>query len=522
MGCSGGKAVLSPPGVQMGGQSAKGQGSSSSTKDPFDTVFILDHTRRIQNFYADEDGGACSIGDLRRVRHKSTQEVRALTTRAKVHVDRPELIKQEIDIRRELDHPNIAKLHETFEDHRHIYLVTELCEGGELLDRVIEAGRITEAQAATVMQQVLSAVLHMHEKRFCHRDLTMDSFSFAGPGALETSVLKLVDFGSATRFEPGQVLSAKVGTSYYVAPEVLARKYDNACDLWSCGVILYVALCGYPPFGGERESETLAQVKSGKFTFKKADWCGISEDAKDLIRGLLKAEPRQRLRADQAVDREWIKSWAPRAPKVPSLPPNFVANLRGFRSQNRLKKAALHIIAGQLKENEMKGLRGVFQALDRNQDGLLSGRELKEGLLKAGLESIPADLMRILDDVDADGSGIVDYTEFLAATLDEQLYAQEDVCWSAFRLLDRDGDGKLSQDELRLVLGGGDAKKLADDKTVEEIMSTVDTSGDGKIDFQEFMAMMSSAARHGCPSATATTARMSSGSCTTSLSSASR
>ncbi|CAK0836966.1 unnamed protein product [Prorocentrum cordatum] len=186
MGCSGGKAVASPPSARTGGQSPKSRSSSSSTKDPFDAAFILDDTRRIQNFYADEDDGACAMGDMRRVRHKKTQEVRALKTRAKVHVESPELIKQEIDIRRELDHPNIAKLHETFEDHRNIYLVTELCEEGELFDRVIEAGRITEMQAAAVMQQVLSAALHMHERRVCHRNLTIDSFFFASPGPIST------------------------------------------------------------------------------------------------------------------------------------------------------------------------------------------------------------------------------------------------------------------------------------------------------------------------------------------------
>jgi calcium-dependent protein kinase len=384
MGCSGGKAVASPPGAQAEGQSPKSRSSCSSSssnkrgagkgnkQDPFDTVLVLDHTRRIQNFYADEDAGARSIGDMRRVRNKNTQEVRSLKTRAKVDMERPELIKQEIEIRGELDHPNIAKLHEAFEDHRNVYLVSELCQGGELFDRIIEAGRITEAQAAAVMQQVLSAVHHMHGRRVCHRDLTIDSFFFAGPGPVEKSVLKLVDFGSATKFEPGQVLSTKVGTSYYVAPQVLARKYDNACDLWSCGVIMYVTLCGYPPFCGEKESETLAQVKSGKFTFKNTDWCGVSEDAKDLVRGLLTLEPRRRLRAEQALDQEWIKNWAPRAPKVPSLLANFVANLRGFRLQNRLKKVALQIIARQLNESEIRGLRDVFQALDRNQDGLLS------------------------------------------------------------------------------------------------------------------------------------------------------
>jgi len=175
------------------------------------------------------------------------------------------------------------------------------------------------------------------------------------------------------------------------------------------------------------------------------------------------------------------------------LQDNFVDNLRGFRSQNKLKKAALHIIAGQLNEDQIKALRETFMALDGNGDGLLTANEMKEGLAKAGLKDIPADLQQILEDVDSDGSGVIDYTEFLAATLDKRSYVQEDVCWSAFRLFDRNGDGKISQEELRAVLDDSEVQTVASADALAQILLEIDGNGDGFIDFAEFMQMMSGA-----------------------------
>merc|ERR1711963_341154 len=143
------------------------------------------------------------------------------------------------------------------------------------------------------------------------------------------------------------------------------------------------------------------------------------------------------------------------------LQDTFVDNLRGFRSQNKLKKAALQIIANQLNEDQIKALRETFMALDGNGDGKLTVNEMKEGIQKAGLKEIPPDLQQIMEEVDSDGSGVIDYTEFLAATLDKRLYLQEDVCWSAFRLFDRNGDGKISDQEMRAVLTDGDVQNVA-------------------------------------------------------------
>jgi len=289
-------------------------------------------------------------------------------------------------------------------------------------------------------------------------------------------------------FTENQVLTTKAGTPYYVAPQVLAGKYDQLSDIWSCGVIMYVLLCGYPPFFGETDAEVLSKVRLGNFSFNQADWKNISEDAKNLIRKMLKMQPKDRCTADEALNNDWIKKKAPKATGG-EIGASMVENLKGFRSQNKLKKVALHVIASQLGEDQIKTLRETFMKLDSNGDGKMTVSELKEGISKAGLKEIPPDLKAIMDDIDADGSGEIDYTEFLAATLDKKVYMQEDVCWNAFKNFDRNNDGKISQDELKVILGDPSVRNQANVE-IAEILKQFDGDGDGFIDFQEFMQLM--------------------------------
>merc|ERR1712100_644706 len=183
------------------------------------------------------------------------------------------------------------------------------------------------------------------------------------------------------------------------------------------------------------------------------------------IRNLLKMNPKDRYTAEQALNHVWIRNKAPKATGV-ELQSSLVDNLKGFRSQNKLKKAALHVIASQLGESQIKALREIFMTLDGNGDGLLTSAEMKEGLAQAGLKDIPADLQQILEEVDSDGSGVIDYTEFLAATLDKKVYMAEDVCWQAFRIFDRNGDGKIDKSELQQVLGDDDVKDKVGEGTI--------------------------------------------------------
>jgi len=489
MGCGLDKASRVVP--NTGKCPSHGGGRTDSKKRAYaHSQFITANTGRVQDIYDIDKTklGQGSYGAVSKCVNKSTRTIRAIKSIPKALMKNTERLKMEIAIMKEMDHPNIVKLFETFEDHRTVYLVMELCSGGELFDRIIELGHFTEVQGAKVMQHIFRAMYYMHENSICHRDLKPENFLFTTKDKIEKSTLKIIDFGLARHFGPDTVLTTKAGTPYYVSPQVLTGKYDHMADLWSCGVIMYVLLCGYPPFHGDTDADVLAKVRSANFSFIAADWRNVSEDAKNLIRMLLKLNPKERFTAEQALNHVWVTKTAPKAKGV-SLSGGLVDNLRTFRSQNKLKKAALHVIATQLSENQIKTLRDTFVMLDENGDGLLTSKELREGITKAGFEEVPADLQQILEDVDSDGSGMIDYTEFLAATLDKQMYLQEDICWAAFRVFDRDGDGKISKEEIAQVLGDGDIASMAK-RDIAELMKDVDANGDGEIDFQEFMQMM--------------------------------
>merc|ERR1740121_1074411 len=255
-------------------------------------------------------------------------------------------------------------------------------------------------------------------------------------------------------------------------------------------------LCGYPPFYGQSDQEVLAKVRLGTLTFREADWKSISEDARELVRSLICKDPQERLTAERALRHPWISLKAPRAAPAP-LQANFVDKLRVFQSKGKFAKAALHVIAGQLTEAQVKSLRETFTSLDDNNDGLLSMVELKDGLHRAGLSVLPADLQGIMEGIDADGSGVIDYTEFIAATLSQKQYIQDDVCWAAFRVFDVNGDGKISLEELRAVLNNGGIDDVVSHESIPEILKQVDKDGDGAIDFDEFMAMLRGSAETG-------------------------
>ncbi|CDI75828.1 CAM kinase, CDPK family, putative [Eimeria praecox] len=189
---------------------------------------------------------------------------------------------------------------------------------------------------------------------------------------------------------------------YYVAPQVLEGRYDYRCDAWSLGVILYILLCGFPPFYGDTDAEVLAQ---------------------------------ERLSVEEALHHPWIMSLAQSSQNVP-LPVTLMANLKGFRAQNRLKKAALTVIAQHMTDSDIDHLRKIFVSLDVDNSGTLSVQEVAEGLKRLGWREIPPDLQAIMEEVDSDKSGHIDYTEFIAATMDRKLYMKEDVCWAAFRVFD--------------------------------------------------------------------------------------
>jgi len=319
--------------------------------------------------------------------HIAQQEVRAVKTIAKHQKDsegirrrvvtniekQADRLKNEIDIMKRMDHPGIIRLYETFEDETNVCIVMELCTGGDLFDQIAHAKSFTERCAAKAMQQILRAVFYMHESGIVHRDLKPENILFLNKAPLDSNVIKIIDFGMSTRWSPGQVLTTKVGTPHYVAPQVLVGAYDNLCDLWSCGVILYILFVGYPPFGGKTHEQLVAKIRSGRVSFKHSAWRHVSTDAQHLVKLLLKLNPRHRFNAEQALNYSWIETEAPVTPRA-SLQPALLDNLKTFQSKKRLKKAVLQ---GRLSEERIKGLREtlcIIDELDRNGDGSVDSR----------------------------------------------------------------------------------------------------------------------------------------------------
>lgn len=285
-------------------------------------------------------------------------------------------------------------------------------------------------------------------------------------------------------------MQTKVGTPYYVAPEVLQGCYDTKCDVWSAGVLCYILLCGYPPFHGDSDKDVLRRVRRGTFSFPSPDWDHISQGAKQTIQQLLTHDPFLRPSAASALKSPWLQHRA-HVEKIPwaTLGVDFIEKLEEFRSQPRMKRVALTAIAQQLKDEEIGVLQSAFRTMDRDGDGMLSPSDVRDAMAKSGVSMSP-DLEMLMQTVDSDGSGYLDYTEFLAATVDQEVYAQRDICMAAFRTFDLDGDGKISQHELEHVLGGGDAEKSPSKSRIQRMVSEADSSGDGVIDFEDFYTMM--------------------------------
>jgi len=253
--------------------------------------------------------------------------------------DARKAIENEIRLTKSCEHSNIVQLFEVFEECGSTYLVLELCSGGELFDHIVECGSLTEKQAAILIGSICRILSYMHERYICHRDLKPEHFLFQEEGPLESTALKLIDFGLSCSFTD-QALSDPVGTILYVAPEVLARAYSAACDLWSLGVIAFFMLCGSHPFDAETAKAVAKKVKSANFSFDSS-WELVSEDAKDFITKLLEKDASVRMTATEALEHKWIKEEAPNSLNR-ELDPQLIRKLRqASRENHRARETCL-------------------------------------------------------------------------------------------------------------------------------------------------------------------------------------
>jgi len=224
--------------------------------------------------------------------------------------DEIKLLRREIEIMKQVEHENILKLIEIFEDDDKVYIVMELVDGSELFDRIVNKGYYSEKSTVHIVKQILKAVRYLHSKNIAHRDLKPENLLCSGTGANE--IVKIADFGLSKLFSGDEELTTSCGTPGYVAPEVLmSESYDKSVDMWGIGIITYILLAGYPPFYGDNDTQLFEKIMSADYDFDDECWDDVSELAKDFIRHLLVKNPDERFTAEQALEHSWITSTVP-------------------------------------------------------------------------------------------------------------------------------------------------------------------------------------------------------------------
>ncbi|CAK8564378.1 unnamed protein product [Lathyrus sativus] len=395
-------------------------------------------------------------------------------------------IKREIQILQHLSgQPNIVEFKGAYEDRFSVHLVMELCAGGELFDRIIAQGHYSERAAASLCRSIVNVVHICHFMGVLHRDLKPENFLLSSKD--EGSALKATDFGLSVFIEEGKVYRDIVGSAYYVAPEVLRRNYGKEIDIWSAGIILYILLSGVPPFWAETEKGIFNAILEGELDFVSEPWPSISDSAKDLVRKMLNPDPKKRITSTQVLEHPWMREGGEASDKP--IDSAVLSRMKQFRAMNKFKKLALKVMAENLSEEEIKGLKAMFANMDTDGSGTITYEELKTGLARIGSRLSETEVKQLMEAADVDGNGSIDYLEFISATMHRHRLERDEHLYKAFQYFDKDNSGHITREELETAMT---KHGIADEATIKDIISEVDTDNDGRINYEEFCAMMRS------------------------------
>ena len=438
-------------------------------------------------------GKTLGKGDFSHVRlaiHKDTKQDRAVKIIQKKKVDMKRLLA-EISIVSKLSHPSIMEVYEVFEDTKKVYIVSEYCKGGELFDIISKKGNFSEKEACIIMEQLLSGICYSHKNGIVHRDLKPENILLEDKS--RNLEIKIVDWGYATQMKQRERLHEMDGISYYIAPEVLEGDYDEKCDIWSCGVILYILLCGYAPFYGENDKEIYNQVLKGEYDFPKEEWQNVSEEAKNLVQKMLEKDTKKRITALDALQDKWFKINKQKKTSNKLLAKNVLKNMKKFKKNKKFEKATMSFIVNQLVlKEERKDLEKQFKEWDKNGDGVLSRDEIIEGYKKTYGSVDEGEIDNMINSIDLDGNGVIDYNEFLTCAMNKDKILKNENLEICFKAFDSDNSGKISLDEISAIFSNGDKEKMNKEEieALKKMIGDADENGDGEISFKEFKDLM--------------------------------
>jgi len=432
-------------------------------------------------------GGSCRVVQCT---EKSTGEKYALKIMSKREKMNAELWEKEKDILGMLNHDFIMTFVESHDDSINYYIVSELYQGGELFDRIVDQNNpLTERRVSELVRTMLLAIQHCHEKNIVHRDIKPENFVFVSKD--KNSDMVLIDFGCAKLVEDDTPYKDLVGTPYYLAPEsAVGHKYIRtgavlkSSDIWSIGVIAYVMLTGRPPFNGQTNTEIFQNIikKPLKFPHKVK----LSKHFIEFCQLMLKKSPKRRMKLEKALEHPWVQGKDTSNAKVAE---DVIRVLRQFNQQSKLKKAITKTLATNMGTEPQKKIREQFDRLDKNGDGALDAGELSLLLIDMGFTKTQAhsEASKIIQSTDEDDSGEIEFEEFARIWQRKLLSVNDSYIHAVFTVLDEDGNGTIEAHELAKVLN---MQGEGDDEKIRELIDEVDTDGDGVINWDEFYAAM--------------------------------
>ena len=437
----------------------------------------------------------------------------------------------EIQILRKIEHPNIMKIYEYFDDSKNIYIVSELCDQGDLLGKMNKLGSMSEVVVKFLMGQILNALSYLHDNGVFHGDIKLEnvmlyktskkkgrrftkinkelSSSFKLQKDIENYKgdnkdcrsstkfvedmtnyeVKLIDFGCSKFLnrKGNNKLSGIVGTSIYCSPEVIDDLYDEKSDEWSCGVLMYILLCGEPPFQGETEEEIFANVKKGYIDFTKKKFNNVSENCIDLIKKLLRKNKNNRIKASEALNHKFFtENFNP----TKALTQNKDLNmLKRFISLEKLPSKLHEVVVAYccfnfINQEEEKQLRELFRFMDTGNKNKLTMEDFRRGFSEAHLMVSTYELKKIMNILDSDGSNLIEYQEFLRAICDKKSLFKDENLKAVFGVIDKDKKGYIITDDVeRFVLGN---KKSVNRSTIKWCTAQIGMKKDTQMTFEQF------------------------------------
>ena len=430
--------------------------------------------------------GEGGFGKVTTIIHKKTGQLRAM----KLIKKSQEFGFDEVENLMLLNHPNIMKLYEYFYEKDNIYIIMEYIRGDELFNKINEIHKFTEETAAIIIKSIFQGIAYCHSLGIVHRDIKPENILVpSGKGNVDYTLLKIIDFGASVLKKGEKKFTFRFGTPYYIAPEVLNQSYDEKCDIWSIGIILYLLLTGTVPFNGNNDDEIWKKIISEEINFSNSKFKNLSKEAKDLLKKLLVKNPEERLSASEALEHIWIKKYAPHTKVNRVFSRKIYNNLKNFEEKSQFSAAVVTFITNyMMNDDELKLLKKLFFELDIKGKGVITKEDLFRGMDESFDHKITKEEVdQIFSRIDYDNNGTISFDEFLKAAIDKPKLLTEEKLKAAFALFDINGDGDIEAKELQAVMGeNNDIEDNVWAKMIEEI----DLDGNGVIDFEEFKVMM--------------------------------